>query len=70
MSAVAALKSAKDGISTKEAAEQLGVTYQSVHNWINAGLLPCTRFGPTGRIIRIDPADLSAVRSNGGDDSA
>lgn len=56
------IESARDGINVREAASRLGVSYQSVHNWIAAGLLPVTRFGPTGRIIRIDPQDLEKVR--------
>lgn len=56
------IESPADGINVREAARRLGVSYQSVHNWIRAGLLPASRFGPTGRIIRIDPEDLQKVR--------
>lgn len=58
---VSEIKSAKDGLSVREAAIRIGVSYQTIHNWIRQGDLPVTRFGK--RIWRIDPEDLDALRS-------
>lgn len=59
------LERASDGLSIAEAARQLGVHHQTIRNWINAGRLPVTRFGPTGRYrprARIHPDDLERMR--------
>lgn len=53
------LEKASDGISPSEAAERMGVSRVTIHNWIKKGLLPATRFGPR---VRIDPADLEKLR--------
>lgn len=60
------LERASDGLSITEAAELLGVHHQTIRNWINAGHLPVTRFGPPGARrprARIHPDDLEAMRS-------
>lgn len=49
-----------DGVSITDAAKHLGVTPQTIRNWIKRGLLPATQFGPN--IIRIDPVDLDKMR--------
>ncbi len=59
------LHSAKEGLSVREVSERLGVSYQTVHNWIKAGQLPCTRFGPTGRKVRIAEEDLAPLIRTG-----
>jgi excisionase family DNA binding protein len=61
------LRSAQEGLSIKKAAERLGVHYQTVRAWVNTGKVPVTRFGPTGGIVRIHPADADdLIRSSGG----
>ena len=53
------LERPEDGITIAEAAARIGVSVQAVRNWIRAGKLPATRWGPeNGRIIRVDPDDL------------
>ena len=42
-------------LSTKEAAERLGVTLRSLYRFIDEGLLPAYRFG---RVIRLKAADV------------
>lgn len=54
------LEKASDGLSPREAADRLGVTRQTIANWIKAGKLPATKFG--GSIVKIDPADLEQMR--------
>lgn len=57
------LEKASDGISLKEAADRLGVTTQTIRNWIRTGNLPATKFGPpSSKIVRVDPTDLEALR--------
>ncbi len=56
------IEKATDGLSIAQAADRVGVHYQTIRNWINDGRLPVTRFGP--RIVRIDPAHLDAMRTS------
>lgn len=53
---------ATEGITITQAAAELGVHHQTIRNWIKKGALPVTRFGPSGGIVRIHPADLEQVR--------
>lgn len=53
---------ATDGLTVSQAAAMLGVTRPTIHNWINRGLLRATRFGPTGRIVRIREQDVRNMR--------
>jgi excisionase family DNA binding protein len=48
-----------EDLGVAEAADELGVTRQTVGRWIRAGLLPVTR-GQDGRSNRIARADLFA----------
>jgi excisionase family DNA binding protein len=43
------LESSKVWVSTREMAERLGVTTQTVYVWADAGVLPTIRFGRTRR---------------------
>lgn len=52
------LERRSDGLKVAEAAKRLDVHEQTVRNWINAGTLPVTRFGPGRGVIRIHPDDL------------
>lgn len=54
------LEKKTDGISVREAADRMGVTAATIHNWIKAGILPATKFGPSS--TRIDPQDLEKLR--------
>jgi excisionase family DNA binding protein len=60
------LERASDGLSITDAARMLGVHHQTIRNWINAGQLPVTRFGPPGvrkrARARIHPDDLERMR--------
>jgi excisionase family DNA binding protein len=49
--------------TVKEIAEYLGVTTQSVHNWLKAGRLQAVR--PTERIIRIPEKSLQQFMEGG-----
>jgi excisionase family DNA binding protein len=63
------LQRADEGLTIKEAADRIGVSKQTIHNWIDdpRDPLPVTRFGPSGRIVRIHPDDLQAmIRTSGG----
>lgn len=51
-----------DGLTLAAAARELGVHVQTIYNWTRAGRLPVTRFGPTGRIVRVHRDDLAALR--------
>ena len=63
---MAALESSGDGISLPEAARRLGVSPQTVHNWVSAGKLPATRFGPPAvGLLRIDPVDIEGLAPHG-----
>lgn len=57
------LEKATDGLSAAEAAAQMGVTRQTILNWIRAGDLPATRFGVRKGHYRIDPQDLEKLRT-------
>jgi excisionase family DNA binding protein len=48
-----------EDLGVKEAAEELGVSRQTVGRWLRDGLLPSTR-GSDGRSRRIARADLLA----------
>jgi excisionase family DNA binding protein len=52
------LRSAEEGMSLRDCAAHLGVHYNTVGKWVKDGLLPVTRFGPYGRIVRVHPDDL------------
>lgn len=57
------IRTRHDGLSVEQAAAEVGVTAQTVRNWIAQGLLPATRVGPTSRSPqRIKPEDLDRVR--------
>jgi excisionase family DNA binding protein len=56
---------AKEGLTIAAAARELGVHRQTIYNWIRAGKLPVTRFGPTGGIVRVHPDDLEEMRNPG-----
>lgn len=59
------ITSADEGLTVTEAAAVLGVTRQTVSRWIQDGQLPAARFGPYGRVVRIDPADVDKlIQSN------
>ncbi len=62
MTAPTPLMQASDGLTITQAAAELGVHHQTIRNWIKAGKLPVTRFGPTGWLVRIHPDDLAALR--------
>jgi excisionase family DNA binding protein len=49
-----------DGLTVQQAADRLGVSYQTIHNWINSGRLPATWIG--ARILRLKPEDVDALR--------
>jgi excisionase family DNA binding protein len=49
-----------DGLTVREAAARLGVSYQTIHNWIREGRLPATWIG--ARILRVKPEDVDALR--------
>ena len=38
-------------VSMKEAAELLGVHYQTIRNWIKEGILPACQPNPRGRVL-------------------
>lgn len=61
-----AVQNSREGLNIRQAAEELGVHYQTVRNWIANGTLPYTQFGTarpgTRRIIRIHPDDLEPLR--------
>lgn len=49
-------------LSTKQAAEYLGVHRHTIHNWVTKGKIIAHR-DPGGRILRFDPAELDAAYS-------
>lgn len=49
-------------VSVTEAAKQLGVTGQSVRNWIRAGKLTATRHGNEFRVDRVSVGQLAEMR--------
>lgn len=46
-------------ITTRAAADRIGVCDRTVRRWINTGVLPAYRVGP--RTLRIDPGDLDQI---------
>lgn len=57
------IRTRHDGLSVDQAAEQMGVSPQTVRSWIGRGLLPATQVGPTSRSPhRIRPEDLEKMR--------
>lgn len=65
------LDKASDGLTAAEAGRRLGVDAQTIRNWIRSGKVPATSFGPEGStIVRVDPADLEALRRPVGPESS
>ncbi|MEO4038419.1 helix-turn-helix domain-containing protein [Micrococcaceae bacterium Sec6.3] len=58
--AVAAVRAPLDYMTQQDAAEALGISLSTIRRMIARGELRAYRFGP--RVIRIDPADLRAMR--------
>lgn len=54
------INTAREGLNITEAADRMGVTLQTIRNWIKAGDLPATHFGP--RITRVAHGDLDRLR--------
>lgn len=52
-------------LNVKRSAETVGVSENTIRNWIAQGKLPAVRIGE--RIIRIRPADLAALITPVGD---
>ncbi len=50
-------------LTVKEVAELDGCSEKTVRREIKAGNLLATRVGPSGRLLRIHPADHAAYRS-------
>ena len=55
---------AKTFLSTTEVAEQLGVTSQTVRNWIRDGLIRAYRLNPAGSIL-VKQEDLERAIEEG-----
>ncbi len=47
-------------LSTAQAAEYLGVSKNTLHNWIAKGKIKAHR-SPGGRLLRFDPSELDAA---------
>jgi excisionase family DNA binding protein len=58
---------AREGLNIREAADLVGVHYQTMRNWIAAGKVAYTQFGSAEpgkkRIIRIHEDDLAPLRA-------
>jgi transposase len=58
---------AREGLNIREAAEHVGVHYQTMRNWMASGKVAYTEFGSAEpgkrRIIRIHPDDLEPLRA-------
>lgn len=52
-------------LSSAEAASYLGVSINTLRNYVAAGLLTNRRVGP--RLLKYDPAELEAFTRRGGD---
>ncbi len=65
------LQTAREGMNITQAAEYVGVHYQTMRNWIAKGDVPYTEFGQARpgrrRIIRIAQADLDPLRGRRGE---
>ena len=55
-------------LSIRQAADYQGVSTDTIRRWIASGDLPAWRLGP--KLIRIDRADLDALRQPLGPDEA
>jgi|SRR6185369_238262 len=50
-------------MTIRQAADQLGVCYNTIRNAIRSGRLPAFRFGERGGTYRIDPLALETFKS-------
>ena len=50
-------------VSTKEIAEHLGVTMETVRKWIKAGAIPCSR---VGKLWKFKKSEVDAWVKSGG----
>ncbi|MDF2821192.1 MAG: DNA-binding protein [Clostridiales bacterium] len=50
-------------VGTKEIAEHLGVTKNTVHKWIKAGSIPCSR---VGKLWKFKKSEIDAWVKSGG----
>jgi transposase len=63
---VTQVTNAREGLNIRQAADHVGVHYQTMRGWIAAGKVAFTQFGEAEpgkrRIIRIHPDDLEPLR--------
>lgn len=47
------------GMTCREAARRVGVHHNTIYAWIQKGDLTVSRYGPSGRIVKIAEGDLA-----------
>lgn len=60
------IRTRHDGLSPQEAADELGVHFNTIYKWMTSGQLPFTQIGPHPKSPRrIKPEDLEPFRHGG-----